>query len=155
GRGAVVFPNSTLLERFVFSKPIFDPSGLFVAHEEGRCVGFAHAAMSQACSVQSELEPVGVICLIGVRPSHQRQGIGSELLRRSEEYLRKQGAKTLRGGPHWPHNPFYLGLYGGCDSPGFLASDIRAEPFFTRHSYRPVSKILVMQRVLDHTIKII
>ena len=34
---------------------------------------------------------VGVICLLAVMPTHRRQGIGSELLEREEEYLRKQG----------------------------------------------------------------
>ncbi|MBI3408504.1 MAG: GNAT family N-acetyltransferase [Planctomycetes bacterium] len=160
GRGAVVFPNSTLLERFVFSKPIFDPAGLIVAEDAGVCVGFAHAAMSQAASAasggaQAADDPIGVTCLIGVRPARQRQGIGTELLHRCEDYLRVRGARTLRAGPHWPHNPFYLGLYGGCDSPGFLTSDAKAEPFFQRHGYKIVRKVLVMQRLLDHTVKII
>ena len=150
GRGAVVLRSSSPLERFVFAKPIFDPTGLFLAEEDNRCLGFAHAAM-----VQGEMQGVGVTCALGVRPDSQRRGIGTELLRRCETYLRERGAKTLYAGPHWPCNPFYLGLYGGCDSPGFLMSDPRAEPFFLRHHYQITRKMLVMQRLLDQPVKII
>ena len=38
---------------------------------------------------------------------------GTELLHRCESYLAGKGAKTLFAGPMAPHNPFYLGLYGG------------------------------------------
>ena len=155
GRGAVGFSNSTPLERLVLGKPIFDPQGLFVAEEDGTCIGMAHAALSQAPIPSGADGPVGVICLIGVRPAFRRRGIGSELLRRCETYLHEQGARKIFAGPHWPHNPFYLGLYGGCDSPGFLTSDAGAEPFLVRHRYRVVRKVLVMQRALDHTVKII
>jgi ribosomal protein S18 acetylase RimI-like enzyme len=150
GRGAVRLRNTSPLERFVFAKPIFDPAGLFVAEENNRRLGFAHAAMTQA-----DQPGVGVICALGVRPETRRRGIGTELLRRCENYLRERGAKTLHAGPHWPFNPFYPGLYGGCDSPGFLASDPQAEPFFLRHQYEVSLKTLVMQRLLDQPMKII
>jgi ribosomal protein S18 acetylase RimI-like enzyme len=153
GRGAVILPNSTPLERFVLSKPIFDPAGLFLAEDAGVTLGFAHAALAQEeCT---DADGMGVVCAIGVRPAYERHGIGFELLRRCEDYLREHGAKVLRAGSHWPNNPFYLGLYGGADSPGFLTSDFKAEPFLLRHSYKVVRKTLVMQRVLDHTVKII
>src|SRR5437868_1256600 len=66
-----------------------------------------------------------------------------------------RGAKTFYAGPHWPYNPFYLGLYGGCDSPGFLSSDPKAEPFLLRHQYKICLKTLVMQRRLDQPVRII
>lgn len=150
GRGAVRLRNSSPLERFLFAKPIFDPAGLIFAEEDKRCLGFAHAAM-----VHEDQPETGVICALGVRPEFERRGIGSELLRRSEGYLRARGAKTLYAGPHWPFNPFYLGLYGGCDSPGFLVSDPKAEPFFLRHGYKISLKTLVMQRLLDQPVRII
>src|SRR5262249_2572006 len=114
-RGAPHLSNNTLIERFVFAKSIFDPRGLFVAEQDGECVGWAHAAMS---GHPYNTLSVGVLCLIGVKPSHQRQGIGAELLKRSEQYLRDRGAAVLTAGGHWPNNPFYMGLYGGCESPG-------------------------------------
>ena len=148
--GAPRLPNNTLIERYVLAKSIFDPKGLFVAEVAGECVGWAHAAMS---SNPFNTQAVGVTCLIGVRPSHQRQGIGSELMKRCEQYLRERGADILSAGGHWPNNPFYMGLYGGCESPGFLVSEPIAEPFLLKQGYRVDQKILVLQRKLDQPMK--
>ncbi len=149
-RGSPRLSNNTLIERYALSKPTFDPRGLFIAESNGTVVGWAHAAMS---GNPFNTQPVGVTCLIGVRPPHRRQGIGSELLKRCEAYLRQKGGEILQAGGHWPNNPFYMGLYGGCDSPGFLASDSLAEPFFLKQGYRVEQKIVVLQRKLDSPMK--
>jgi ribosomal protein S18 acetylase RimI-like enzyme len=149
-RGAPRLANNMLIERYVLAKSIFDPKGLFVAEDAGACVGWAHAGMSRN---PFNTQPVGVTSLIGVRPAHQRQGVGTELLKRCEQYLREQGAAILTAGAHWPNNPFYMGLYGGCESPGFLVSDSLAEPFFRKHGYRIDQKTLVLQRKLDQPMK--
>jgi len=152
GRGAVPLLNSSPLEQYVFAKPIFDPAGLFLAEEGGNVIGVAHAALSAAPSSSG---PVGVVCLIGVRQEHRRGGIGTELLRRCEAYLRDKGAAAFQAGPAWPHNPFYLGLYGGCDSPGFLGSDPLAEPFFLHHQYEITKRFLILQKDLAQPIKVV
>jgi ribosomal protein S18 acetylase RimI-like enzyme len=92
---------------------------------------------------------VGVLCALGVVPGHRRQGVGSELLRRAEDYLRRRGARELLAGPLAPRNPFTFGLYGGAWSPGFLDSDLLARPFLERHGYRAEEGCLVFQRALD------
>ena len=76
-------------------------------------------------------------------------------MKRSEAYLRERGATELFAGPMGPLDPFYLGMYGGSDLPGFLASDPGAEAFFARHGYRPVRSSLVFQRRLNQPIKVI
>jgi ribosomal protein S18 acetylase RimI-like enzyme len=149
-RGAPRLVNNTMLERYVLAKPIFDPRGLFVAEENGAVLGWVHAGMSLN---PFNTQPVGVVCLIGVRPAFRRQGIGTELLKRAEQYLREKRAETFQAGGHWPNNPFYMGLYGGCESPGFLISDTLAEPFFIKHGYRVEQRIHVLQRTLDHPMK--
>jgi ribosomal protein S18 acetylase RimI-like enzyme len=151
GRGAVRLASSTLLERFVFSKPLFDPRGLFIAEDDQQCLGFAHAGLG---APEQAGGAVGVVSLVGVRPSHQRRGIGTELLRRCEEYLCSRSVRSVLAGGHWPHNPFYMGMYGGCESPGFLRSDARAEPFFLSRGYRVDHEIRVMQRALDQPFKL-
>lgn len=151
GRGAIRLVSSTPLERYVLSKPIFDPEGLFIAEDNDQCLGFAHAGFGPP---EPNRPRAGVICLVGVRPTAQKHGIGTELLRRCEEYLRRRQAEPIYAGGHWPNNPFYLGLYGGCESPGFLRSDSLAEPFFLRHGYRIDHQILVMQRSLDQPFKL-
>lgn len=149
-RGTPRLLNNSLIEKYVFAKPIFDPKGLFVAESNGAVVGFAHAAMSRN---PFNTQAVGVTSLIGVRTAHQRKGIGAELLQRCEGYLRENGAEILHAGGHWPNNPFYMGLYGGSESPGFLVSDPFAEPFFTKHGYKVDQKIVVLQRKLDQPMK--
>ena len=75
------------------------------------------------------------------------------MLRRCEAYLHARGARAMQAGQRWPLNPFYLGLYGGSDSPGFLRSDSLAEPFFRRHRYQVRDVVLVMQRKLNQALK--
>ncbi len=48
-----------------------------------------------------------------------------------------------------PLNPFYFGLYGGADSPGFLASDTSAGLFFEHHGFQPFETTLVFERKLE------
>ena len=151
GRGAALLPSSTLLERFVFSKLTFDPAGLIVAHEGNTCVGFAHAGV---VSAESAPPDAGVTSLIGVRRTARRLGVGAELLRRCEEYLRGKGARTLYAGGYWPLDPFYMGLYGGSASAGFLRSDENAEPFLLHAGYRVARRVLVLQRSLEQPVKL-
>ncbi len=152
-RGAIRMQTSSPLERHAFAKLYFDPAGLIIAEEGGVCVGFAHAGFGSDSKGKGLLPEAGVTCLLGVRATHRRRGIGTELLRRSESYLRERGAHTLYAGAMHPVNPFYLGAYGGSELPGILASDGLAAPFLTRNGYRAVRKVLVLQRRLTQTIK--
>lgn len=150
GRGAVTLPTSTPLERYVLSKPIFDPAGLFLAEVDGVPVGFAHAGLAQPLAGAA----VGVACALLVRPGFQRRGIGTQLLTACEDYLRQRGAESLLAGGASPFNPFYLGLYGGSASPGFLRSDAAAEPFFLHNNYQVQRRLLVFQRRLKQPLRV-
>jgi ribosomal protein S18 acetylase RimI-like enzyme len=154
GRGAVRLRHSTPLEHYVFAKPYFDPAGLVLAVDDKAGIGFVHAGFGANENDSKPSSASGVTCILCVRPSHRRQRIGSELLRRSEEYLRGRGATALYAGPIWPNNPFYFGLYGGSELAGFLASDAAAEPFFTHHGYRVCQTSLVFQRRLDRPVNV-
>jgi ribosomal protein S18 acetylase RimI-like enzyme len=155
GRGAVPLRHSSPLERHAFCKPYFDPAGLIVAVEDDVCVGFAHAGFGPNNTETGLSHASGVTCAIGVRPAYRRRGIGSELFRRCEAYLRERGARTLWAGPMPPLNPFYFGLYGGSDQPGFLISDADAAPFLEAHGYQPADTCLVFQRRLDQALNIV
>ena len=150
GPRTVSFPakSTTLLEYFVLAKLYFDPAGMVLATENGRVVGFAHAGFVSNAAGNDLDTSTGVLCALGVVQRHRRQGVGSELLRRSEAYVRGRGAKRLLAGPMSPDNPFLFGLYGGCDSSGFLASHDGAEPFLTKHGYAPVRRCGIFQRSL-------
>lgn len=154
GRGAVHLRHSNPLERHAFAKPYFDAAGLILAEDDNVPVGFVHGGFGSN-EQENAIDPSkGVICLVAVRPAYRRRGIGTELLRRGEAYLREHGAKTLHAGLMKPWNPFYLGLYGGSDLPGILSSDFEAAPFFEHHQYHPLEKCLVFQRRLDDVINI-
>jgi ribosomal protein S18 acetylase RimI-like enzyme len=153
-RGEVRLRHSSPLENYVFSKSYFDPSGLFVAVENGDTVGFAHAGFGADSTLSTLSRAAGVTCAIAVRPSHRRRGIGSELLRACEKYLKVQGAQNLYAGPMAPLNPFYFALYGGSELPGFLASDKGVDPFLQQHGYRVHDTRHVFDRQLSQPIAV-
>jgi ribosomal protein S18 acetylase RimI-like enzyme len=155
GRGEVHLRHSSPLDNYVFAKPYFDPAGLIVAEENGAPAGFVHAGFGANNSGSSVLPLAGVICLLGVRPTFRRRGIGRDLLLRAEAYLREGGARSLFAGPRAPLNPFYFGLYGGSEMPGFLESDAAAAPFLARQGYSPHDTTLVLQRPLHQPINIV
>lgn len=151
GKRIVPVRLATVLEYFTLSKPYFDPEGLILAFDEARPIGLVHAGFGPGSGAVVD-STVGVICALGVAPAHRRQGIGTELLRRAEDYLRGKGAKELLAGPQRPNNPFTFGLYGGCESPGFLASEPLARPFFEKHGYRLQRSAGLFQRALAKAI---
>lgn len=144
-RGTYPLRSTAPLEFAVFSKPYFDPAGLIIAEDEGRIVGFAHAGFGPDGTENKLDVSVGVICVIAISAGVRRQKIGSELLRRAEEYLIRRGARTIVAGPVRPYTPFYFGVYGNSDLPGFLASDPGAAEFFQKHGYQ----VWHAQRVFD------
>jgi ribosomal protein S18 acetylase RimI-like enzyme len=154
-RGAVHLRHSSPLEHFVFAKPYFDPAGLILAFDGEKPVGFAHAGFGPNADCSRLCHDKGVLCLVGVVPSHRRRGIGSELLRRCEDYLRRRGAAELFAGSMARLNPFYIGLYGGSDAPGVLLSDVGAEPFLARHGYRAHESRFVFHCRLSHAYNVV
>jgi ribosomal protein S18 acetylase RimI-like enzyme len=154
GRGAVALPTPSALEEYVFAKPYFDPAGLVFALDDGQHVGFAHAGFGPGPHESSLSVRDGVVCALGVRPSYRGRGIGTELLRRCEAYLSERGSTNIYAGPMPPLNPFYLGLYGGSESAGFLSSDAAAEPFLLGRGYLRHDAQMVWQRRLEGPINV-
>jgi ribosomal protein S18 acetylase RimI-like enzyme len=153
GRGAARLDSAGLLEQQVFAKPYFDREGLIVAEDNGVVVGFAHAGFGPADGQTAVNRADGVLCVLGVAPTHRRRGIGRELLHRAEEYLRIRGSTTIQAGPCWPRDPFYFGVYGGSELPGWLASDADAEPFLTRLGYFCRERVTVSHRDLTRPLR--
>lgn len=155
GRSAVPVRTPAWLEHFIFAKSYFDPAGLIVAEDGGMPIGWALTGFGPDATGQRLDQTTGVLCLLGVSPSHQRGGVASELLRLSEDYVRGKGGTTMLAGPLGPRNPFTFGLYGGADSAGFLQSDTNAGPLLTRAGYTVAHTTLVMQRLLDRPFNIV
>jgi ribosomal protein S18 acetylase RimI-like enzyme len=149
GRGAAFLRGSTLLDYFTLSKPYFDPGGLTLAIADGRPVGFVHSGFGPDERGADLNIRLGVICSIGVLPTHRRQGIGTELMRHAEDFLQSHGATQVFAGPMVPLNPFTFAIYGGANSCGFLASEPAVRPFLERRGYQAGPARLVLQRSLD------
>ena len=154
-RGAFTLRSAAPLDRWVFSKPYFDPAGLIVACEDGIPVGFGHAGFGPNNDQTALDYSTGVVAMIAVRLAQRRQHIGSELLRRAEDYLIQHGAKELYAGGMKPVNPFYFGLYGGSNSPGFLESDPAMRAFFEARGYQQRQRCLVIHRKLDQPLNVV
>jgi ribosomal protein S18 acetylase RimI-like enzyme len=155
-RGSFPLRTPSLLDRWVLSKPYFDPNGLIVAYDtdDNRVLGYALAGFGPNAELSALDYTHGVICSVAVRASDGRKKLGAQLVAQCEEYLTKRGATTLRAGPVWPHCPYGFGLYGGTNCPGFLASDAGADPFFRSLGYAPAGTTLVFQKKLDAPLSI-
>ena len=82
-RGSFPLSTPALFERWVFSKPYFDPDGLILATEpDGRVIGFALAGFGPNPELTALSHDEGVIGAVLVRPNDRRKGTGRELVRR-------------------------------------------------------------------------
>lgn len=154
-RGAFTLRSAAPLDRWIFSKPFFDPAGLIVATDQGIPVGFCHAGFGPNEDQSGIDRTTGVISMIALRVTHRRQHIGSEMLKRAEEYLHKNGVVHLYAGGMKPVNPFYFGLYGGSNSPGFLDSDPAMRVFFESRGYQTFRRCLVFHRKLEQPLNVV
>jgi ribosomal protein S18 acetylase RimI-like enzyme len=146
-RGLMQPMSVAVFERFVVSKPTFDPGGLIVAAEGGKLIGFAHAGFGPGANGSTLSTERGVTSLVMLRPDAD-ESIAGELLARAESYLTSRGAKTLYGGGRYPFSPFYLGLYGGSEMSGVLDSDPQSKAIFCSSGYRAAKRSLVLNRDL-------
>lgn len=151
GRGAAFGITCDALDLLVFSVQYFDPRGLIVALDESRVVGFVHAGFGSNDTGSGISPQSGVICVIMVHPDYRRQGIGRQLVKLAEDYLRDAGTIQAQAGATPPRDPFYQLLYGGVEAAGFLESDPLAAPFFTALGYEPRERRFVYHRELKST----
>lgn len=148
GPSAVQPMTAALLEAAVFSKPYFDRAGLAIAVDGNRIVGFAHAAFGPNADRSAVDTSTGTTMLVVVVPHEQAAAIGAGLLARSEDYLRRRGAKVLLGGGTATMCGFYLSLYGGANLPGILASSPGMQEVFRLAGYAEDRRIAVLRRQL-------
>lgn len=137
-----------LLEECVFGKPYFDRHGLLVAEADGRLAGFAHAGFGVPNHGTELSTEAGAVQLVVVGQHPQREGIACELLERAEAYLTGRGAREIWAGCVQPLHGFYLGLYGGSESPGVLESDAASLALFRSAGYAELGRHSILQRSL-------
>jgi GNAT superfamily N-acetyltransferase len=137
-----------MLDLLVLSKPYFDREGLILALDDGRPIGFAHAGFGPNEDETRLSTEMGVTVLLLTINHPEEAAIGAELLARSEDYLRRRGAKVLYGGGIKPLNPFYVGLYGGSELPGIFDSEPQTQTLLREHGYREIDRTVVFHREL-------
>jgi ribosomal protein S18 acetylase RimI-like enzyme len=147
-RGLMQPMSASLLDSLVLAKPYFDRHGLILADDDGRPVGFVHAGFGPNEDFSNLATQRGVTCMLMVSPHPQRETIARELVAQSEDYLRRGGARELYGGGVYPLTPFYLGLYGGSELPGVLASDAAMCQLYTEAGYTAADQCIVLERDL-------
>jgi ribosomal protein S18 acetylase RimI-like enzyme len=148
-RGLMQPVTAGLLEQFVFSKPYFDPQGLIVALHENAVVGFLHAGFG-ANEDESDISfALGTTYQLMLHADHRNDALVYELLAHGEAYLRSRGAKVVYIGGIRPLNAFYLGLYGGSELPGVLASDPVLHSAALRSGYREIDRVHILQMELS------
>jgi ribosomal protein S18 acetylase RimI-like enzyme len=148
-RGVMQPMSAGLFEQLVFSKPYFEHEGLIVALKDDRPIGFAHAGFGPNEAEDALSTDMGTTYLLMLESDHRDPAVADELLLRAEAYLQDRGAKVIYGGGIRPLNAFYLGLYGGSELPGILATDIVLFDACRRNGYREIDQVLVLQRELS------
>ncbi|MBV9864185.1 MAG: GNAT family N-acetyltransferase [Abitibacteriaceae bacterium] len=132
--------SPTRFTRQVLLDHNFRAEGACVACVGNYVVGFC---LALARHLSLEIAPsdadCGYITLLGVTPSVQRQGIGSQLLQHAEGYLRSQQRQTVLISPYPPH--YFI---PGVDVKAY-DSGLR---FFKKHSYQEVYRPLAMETSL-------
>lgn len=144
-RGLAQGVSSNVLEKHVFSKPYFEREGLIVAEENGRILGFVHGGFGPTNDLESLAYETGVVSRLMVVPHEKQTDVATQLLAHAETYLRERGVKQILAGGWLPHNPFYLGLYGGSRLPGILHDDEFLRRLFERNGYHQVGEQRILQ----------
>lgn len=144
GRAAVHPIDIELFEALVLAKLYFDPAGLILAIDSGRVLGFVHAGFGANADESGVDRSLGIVSAIAVAPEYRRRGVGKHLLQLAEQYLRAAGATVIYAGGMSPLDPFYVGLYGGSELPGFLHSNAAAGPFLAACGYGAADQCRVL-----------
>lgn len=147
-RGLAQPVSPRVLEELVFSKIYFDRHGLILAWEGDRVVGFTHAGFGPNEAQDGISTEMGAICMLLVEPRDDAPAIAKGLIEQGEAYLRSHGTKLFYAGSVNPLNSFYLGLYGGSELPGILASDGDLIGYFEQSGYQEIDRCMVLQRNL-------
>jgi ribosomal protein S18 acetylase RimI-like enzyme len=144
-----VVRSCDMLENYLFSKPYFEPDSLSIAEEDNQIVGFSLAGFGYDPGVDRLDHTQGSICLLFVHPNFRKRGIGTELIRRAETYLRRGGAAAVFAGSYSPCDAYGLGLYGGARTPGVLDADDAAVKLISKLGYTPKKTAEIFRLRLD------
>ncbi len=148
GRNAAEGFSCDVFELFAISPPYFDRKGLIVAIDGERVVGYVHASFAVNATESGLDKTQGIISALMVHPEYRRRKIGTELVRKAEEYLWASGALSIEAGGGLHRNGFYCGIYGGLEPSGFCGSSAAWKEFFGSCGYDRGKENYVFRRDL-------
>jgi ribosomal protein S18 acetylase RimI-like enzyme len=152
-RGLARPVSPRLLEELVFSKPYFERQGLFLACDAGEIVGFAHGGFGPNQDESDICTEMGVICMLMVAERADAPAIARRLITECEAYLKGCGSRLIYAGGINPLIPFYLGLYGGSELPGTLASDANIVGYYRESGYQEIDRCVVLQLKIESKVR--
>ena len=147
--GLVERTDCTTLERHVFAKMYFDRAGLFIAEDDGKIIGFAHAGFPPTESLAELDYQTGIISQLRLDASVGDGSVAQQLLSLATDYCRSKGATTVHAGALFPHSPFYLGLYGGSRLPGVIEQDHQVLASFKEFGFVEHDQIIILELQLS------
>ena len=107
----------------VLTRLHFEAHGLILAEDDGRLVGFAHAAFgpeaAEGPSHRVECS-MGTVAMLVVDPERDDPALELALMAQAEAYLRRRGAKVIYAGGQAELSSYYWGVYGGSECSGVL-----------------------------------
>jgi ribosomal protein S18 acetylase RimI-like enzyme len=148
GRNAAEGFPCDVFELFAISPPYFEREGLIVAVDGTRIVGFVHASFAVNAAETQLARTQGILSALMVHPDFRRQGIGTELVRRAEQYLRSRGSISVEAGGGLNRNGFYCGIYGGLEPSGFCSQAANWKEFFSASGYGAGAETYAFRRDL-------
>ncbi len=121
---AVVRPVSPHeFNELVLTRLPFEADGLILAEDDGRLVGFVHAAFGpESASGPSHRidRTMGTVAMLVVDPDRDDPALELALFAEAEAYLNRRGAKVLYAGGQVELSSYYWGVYGGSECSGVL-----------------------------------
>lgn len=151
--GQIDVITTSQCENNIFAKPYFDPAGLILAFDtEGdqlKPVGFVHAGFSKNNNGNDLDYSEGIVSMLKVVDGPHAKKAADELLRLACVYLKSKGSKMVHAGNHFPHAPFYQGLYGGSTIPGVVEADVNFLKAAVDAGFVRSDRIVVSQRMLS------
>ncbi len=137
------------LEQMILGKPYFDPDGLILAVEDGKPIGFVHAGFGPDAHFGDLDHTTGIICQLRITDVQNIDEVSYGLIHAAMSYLKDRGAKVCFAGSCFPHEPFYMGFYGGSRIPGVPDEDELMTRAFTDYGFQRRDMIYVTQRRLS------
>jgi ribosomal protein S18 acetylase RimI-like enzyme len=127
----------------VLTRLQFEAEGLILAEDDGRLVGFVHAAFGpRSASGPSHAidRTLGTIAMLVVDPNRDDAALELALFAEAEAYLRRKGAKVLYAGGQTELSSYYWGIYGGSECSGVLDAHAAFRRASVGSGYEPVAR---------------